>query len=736
MDIVCAMSLHPCHPSGSRGVLFLLLSFLFCSVTVAGTRLSGEVRDAASHRPIAQALVTLTSGYSSAITGNDGRFNLRIPDAGTVHLHVRRAGYHEWAGNVARPDSTLCVVELHEVLYPVDPVVTTALRTGSASERVPATIETVSADALCVRTANDAGELLAHIPGTLTRSYGGIGDVRTISLRGSASNQVLVLIDGVRLNAAQSGEVDLSTIPLESVQRIEVVRGGASAEYGADAVGGVVNIITRKESDATGLHTMLRADLGSFGSRGGGGRMEWNNGEAFGSVSYQFHQHDNRYPFLDATGTTKTRENADVRSQVVDAEGRMRVGDAGGTASLHVQYFFQNAGDPGSINDPYPHARKTNRNLELTGTWTQSLAGSFLRGQAYVNRLQFSYDNPDGVVITANDSRNIAFGAELNDRLEVAPWCNATLGADLRRDTYNGNALDVSHKRTLVGTYVQGHMGPPAEGDSTLWFSVVPAMRWDDFSDFGSRFSPKLGVVAAAGGVMRITLKSTAGLSFRAPTFNDLYWPRDNFSVGNPNLAAETATESDAGLQLRLNTSPGGMAGITYFHNDVKDLILWEAGAGGVWMPSNLGRAVLEGLETEMRAGPFLHAVECEWSYTRLHAIDRSGRTNEDGKQLPYRPEHRHAVSVHLLYGALEMSGTIEYLSRRYTTASNTTSLPAVRTLDLSAAYTVPTAVGSVTGILSCRNLTGVQYQMIESYPVPGRELRFSLRWEGGAAVN
>ena len=92
-------------------------------------------------------------------------------------------------------------------------------------------------------------ELLSRTPGVSIRRFGGLGQFSTLSIRGSSSEQVLVLVDGVRLNTGEGGSVDFSTIPLDMIERIEVIRGGGTTLYGSDAIGGVVNIVTRKAAD-------------------------------------------------------------------------------------------------------------------------------------------------------------------------------------------------------------------------------------------------------------------------------------------------------------------------------------------------------------------------------------------------------------------------------------------------------------------------------------------------------
>ncbi len=213
---------------------------------VAGVRISGTVVNARTAAPVPGALVTTTATPAPVPTDRLGAFSLSLPDSGAVTLYVRHIGFEPAALRLRLPDSSRhpLRIPLTETSFPLDPVVTTATRAPAGAASVSAAVEVIPAGDIRLRTAVDAGELLASVPGVVTRPYGALGDMRTLSIRGSTAGQVLVLIDGQRLNTAQSGEVDLSILPSDQVERVEVVRGGASAQYGADAVGGVVNIIT------------------------------------------------------------------------------------------------------------------------------------------------------------------------------------------------------------------------------------------------------------------------------------------------------------------------------------------------------------------------------------------------------------------------------------------------------------------------------------------------------------
>src|SRR5271157_2619698 len=125
-------------------------------------------------------------------------------------------------------------------------VVVTATRVDSSVLDSPSSISVISAQQVADSGATDVAQVINGQPGVVVNDYGQTGALKTVSLRGSTSSQVLVLLDGIRLNSSVNGEVDLSSIPMEIIDRIEIVRGGESSLYGSSAIGGVINIITKK----------------------------------------------------------------------------------------------------------------------------------------------------------------------------------------------------------------------------------------------------------------------------------------------------------------------------------------------------------------------------------------------------------------------------------------------------------------------------------------------------------
>jgi outer membrane cobalamin receptor len=659
----------------------------------------------------------------------NGRFILDVPGSAESAIVVDLIGYEQ--ARVSAADSAASGelrIALREAVFPMDAVVTTATRSPESAGRVPASVETIAAGDARLASSANIGELLSSVSGIRTTRYGAFGDVQTASIRGSSAGQVLVLVDGHRINDAQSGEVDLSSFDLNSIRRVEVVRGGASALYGPDAVGGVVNIVTHDpwHVPESGIHAGIGA--GSFGYRTltVGGRYAFE--DSWFDLSYRHQQAENEFAYTAPDGTELHRSNADVNNNAVSMSGGTHLNDRGGSLNLTGDYFVQQAGDPGSAAFLTPAARKENRNLRTAVSFEQPFEQHVLSVQGYVNALRFGYANPDPYFPIDNDSRNTAIGGEIRDMATISNGAILTFGASYRSDRCTGNSLSGDHARGTTGLYVQSELHPLSETDgNSAGVSIIPAIRWDKVTGFDGRLSPKLGLAAFFGQSVLWTFKGNVGTSYRAPAFNDLYWPNDGYTAGNSNLVPERSVQADLGLSVHSKESLPMTVGVTGFINTIRDLILWQSHQDGHWSPENVGTALIRGVETEIGIEPVAGSLYVEWSYTMLNAEDRTDGAASFGNQLAYRPNDSHTLLVRATLGPVDVLGEWKYTSRRFVDAANTLSIDPFHTTDLTVTYSLaPAGVRSLL-MVSVRNLEDNRYQTISGYPVPGRELRCSV---------
>ncbi len=722
---------------------FVSMLVLWCmlatmqSLAQDGSVLTGQVIDPGNKRPVSDARLELSGTPHRATTSHDGSFTMSDLAPGTYVLKVSRLGYATADVDIVLQagEQRMLTVELHEVSYLLDPVTSTATRMQSRASEVSTSVTVVPGANLEQRQAQDISDAMQEVPGVFIRPYGALGDVRTASIRGSSAGQVLILMDGQRVNNTQSGEVDLTTLPTEGIDRVEIVRGGASALYGADAVGGVINVITKSRGIAEGMTADVKILSGSFGTREAELKGDYSSGRTFTALSYRYLKSAGDFSFHPTPDSSATRVNADFVSHAFFGKERWSMDDHR-ALSFTGQYFSNEAGDPGTVSFPNTLARKRNRNALLGLAYDEEFESivQTLHIQTYYHNLLFNYEDPLAFVPILNNSHNIAAGGEVQTGFWFSDWNSMTAGYAYRWDHFSGNSLQGEFERGLHSAYLVDEVAVrPASLKGVQRVAIVPALRWDRFSDFGAQLSPKVGLVVNAGEDWLLSVKANYGRSFRAPTFNDLYWPRDYYTAGNPDLKPERAQDFDAGATLELPLLGGAGASFTWFGSTVTDLILWQPGPDGVWSPGNVGKAEIRGIEAGASVSPWRDLLTISWNYTHLDARNKSGGPDEYDKKLPDRPDNLHKITLQTRHAGFSASLDFLAVGLRYTTTSNNAFLPAYHVFNVLAGYAWDMAHGRMEAKGEVRNLGDVEYQVMSGYPVPGREFRVSLSFGVGS---
>ena len=244
--------------------------------------------------------------------------------------------------------------------------------------------------------------------------------------------------------------------------------------------------------------------------------------------------------------------------------------------------------------------------------------------------------------------------------------------------------------------------------------SILVGGRVDKHSVFGSQISPRIGM--ALHPASDITLRTSWGRAFRAPNFNDLYWPKTYMGEGNPNLNPEISESFDIGLDRKLG--PSSMLTLSLFTSSVKDKIDWAPGNDGVWRPSNVSAAKLEGAEIELKR-KFSKWVEAFVNYTYLKAIDANTQ-----KELTYKPNDSYNLGFSSLIGVFENNVQVSHIGKRYINNANTQSLPPYTVAN----FNTSTKLGTLSFNFGIQNMFNEQYEEQADYPMPGRKYTFGVK--------
>lgn len=588
-------------------------------------------------------------------------------------------------------------------------------------------------------------DVLSHVPGVQVRRFGGAGHLAEISIRGSTASQVVVLLDGIRINSAQSGAVDLSTIPFSILDRIEIQRGGGSVQAGSGAVGGVVNLVTRRAAAAP--ETRARVSGGSFGTVSGSLQAtRLIAGNEVVAAYDGFHTDGNfrfRRPEIRFGGTSIVPE-PDPLTRVNDESDRqaglLRVGrDLGESlhASLSDLVSYTSRGEPGldSGTDAvggqqlFAHQRFV-RNLavlSLDGGAREHGLGGGLRLYHRLEWTRFQDPQPRLGPSIRTDDRNGALGARFGLHGETSLLGvrqRGSLRLSFRRDGLVSDELPTVSRRTW-GAVLQDDAGI---GEGRL--RVIPALRMDHSNDFGTEWLPRVGVLARP--LPWLTLKANLERSYRLPDFDELYLPNKGFIRGNPGLEPEKATNLDAGFEVglqRLGPLRDVRLQAAWFRNDVHQSIVWVLVSPFTVAPLNSGSATIEGVESALSFG-LTPWARVSASYTWLDA-----RVDASGSPLPGRAPEEASLRLELgpASGAIRLTSEVRYTGRipvsfgGATSISPRTVVDAGLSVDLAAIHFlhVPAGLHHLTLFVDGRNLGDASVRDALFFPQPGRSLLF-----------
>jgi len=576
-------------------------------------------------------------------------------------------------------------------------VVVTATKTETEISEVPQSISVITKEEIQSSPDRTIGELLQRAPSVQVSQNGPMGALAVPHVRGSTSGQVLILVNGQRLNDAQNGQYDLNNLPLlkEDIERIEVLRGGASALYGADALAGVINIITG--TPAAKPSTSASASYGRFDSQQYSLTHRWKPGPFSYGISLGREKSDGY------------RENSRYDAWILGGEVGYSL-TSQSEVKFSARYIQKEVGLPGPVSFPDPDDRQKDDNTLLSLSYQGQITPQLKLGfRGWHNQYRNTFDAGSQGILSMGTTalhKSSESGGDFQSTYQLGKSHLFVGGLEAIEDRANSSSFGVK-QATRGAVYLQDEIEIGKPLTATL------GLRYDFHSIYNNQLDPRMGVLLRLPADFR--LRASAGRSFRAPTFNDLYWPASAFTAGNPNLKPETAWNYELGAEKDFQKiSTIKVAG---FYRDVKDLINWAPDATFVWRPSNISDAKIWGAEAEFVLYPAKGwAIPLNYSY--LYPRDES-----TGDPIPNRPKHM--VNAGIDYKSpFGLKGSLKGRYSRLYTSQGSTLNQDYFVLDARVGYEFKVwQYLSGEAYLSLTNALDKEYQTIEGYPMPPRSL-------------
>jgi len=613
-------------------------------------------------------------------------------------------------------------------------VVVTATRIDSPILESPSSISVITSTEIAASGAHDLSAVIAGQSGVVVNDYGPQGATKSVSLRGSTSSQVLVLVDGIRLNSSRDGLVDFSTIPLENIDRVEILRGGASTMYGTGAIGGVINIITKqarepsislkvtngsfiphvaREVSASMVQTSVPANMmdlvdgqtvelsmvgivGDIGLSGGG---------SFARAANGFTWHD-----ADGIDTWRRRTNADALSG--SAFAGLSSPLLGGQLAVRGVIDLSALGAPGSLQYPLDDARQGNLSASGSLSWKSDrfFADALsLDVKSSFRYAELTYNDPASPPRSVHRTRTASL--DLTQKFTFSDSASAIYGGGAYFDSADSTNLPTIKERLNLAAFLSLPFFPVDN------LTITPAVRYDYFSDFSGSISFSLSAVLALS--ESASLRASLGSAYRAPTLNELYWIDSWGTISNPNLKPETSYEGEMGFTIA--GSPFSLD-VSLFTRLVYDNIVWfydELTFTSYIL--NLTRTLFPGAEVH---GKFMltETISLEASYTFLYSLVLNDGTTElsasDDRRVPFAPVHTASMGVRYSGRVASFGIGMRYVGDEYTKIDNSASslLHGYFVADADFGYTVNE---KLTFMIAGKNLLNSLYYTQTDFPMP-----------------
>ncbi len=619
----------------------------------------------------------------------------------------------------------IAVASAQENVTTLDEVVITATRLEKGIQDQATNVSLVSGEQIENSGAKNVAEAIEGLVGiTEASERGGKGPSREIRMRsgGDTANQVLVLVDGQPINDVSLGAADLGDIPTDGIERVEVIRGPSSALWGANALGGVVNIVTRQPSE--------EGQVTKFGFRGG----------SFGTQNYNLavSNKDEGRMFVFAASKDVSmgwRENSEYTGDDLFFKSAYDLDDMG-KVGVRLTYHHSEFGLPGKNTTPFeaydgekerqaqfPDAAMSKERRHAQVAYERGIrGGGTVKLRTYGSLSDKRYECPTDFI------DDLSSGASGGIEVQLIGPCGGVIGTDIRRDAFQRKNLAMSPAVVDIDEDID-YGSVFLQKDIVLRkLTLVLGGRYDHHSIFGGQGNPRAVLVYKPRDSLK--LSANVGRAFRAPTFEDLYSPYTSWSAsawgpagdtqGNEALKPERSWGYDVGFEHRCSGTVTTRA--TFFHTEIKDLIAWDEVDPDPdydkWRPMNIGQAYNQGVEVE-----FIHRARTWLSQSISYCyLESKGKKEgeEDYIKLMYTPHNRanydltlkrrHGLRVNLRVNFTDVVKWVDDFDESH-------KLPDYTLVDCRVSQRVKRA----EVFCAAENITDRKYQSREDYPLPGR---------------
>jgi iron complex outermembrane receptor protein len=609
--------------------------------------------------------------------------------------------------------------------YKLDEVVITAGKFTTAKKNTPTRIEILDYKNADLSGSTRLPDILKSSSSVYIKSYGLTPFLQTISMNGAGPEHTLILIDGVKLNSFQNGQIDLSLIPGDNIQRIEIMNNGGSSLYGSEAISGMINIITGNRS-RSGNDAGIEASAlyGSFNTHRYSAAVSQQSHDFNTRIFYSIEKSDGDFDYNFTSGNEtikKQRKNAAYNIYDIGLSGSYFI-DTANFLKYVSAFSFQDKQVPGiETGSSSSHTMQKDRN------WNNTLISENLLSPSLSLYSTLNFQNNYMHYTTSETQKsyykNLVYAVSSDLKWNKDSF-NIIAGYSFTHASLNSNETKNGVQRNQHALYLSSEL-PVLQR-----LKLFPSARYDFISDIKKNVvSYKAGMNYQPFDNMDFALKANAGRNFRSPTFNDLYWKE----WGNPDIKPEYSFNSEAGIFYSFCSFIETTAEISFNYIEAKDKIVWMPQRNLTWKPFNIDKSVSKSASFTLTlrkefTGSF--TLNINGGYVITESKKKSETYKGDptyNKYVPYLPLNSARLNFTAEYNFISLSLLYTYTGKRYSDFENKNTADVFNLIDGALSFSFRLYELNAKIKLAINNLSNTDYETISGYPMPLRYYNLTL---------
>ncbi len=565
-------------------------------------------------------------------------------------------------------------------------------------------------------------DILKSSGNVFIKSYGSNASLNTISFNGLGAEHTLILIDGCKINSIQNSQTDLSIIPKDKIEKIEILNNGASSVYGSNAIGGVVNIITKDKLNDKAKYK-ITGNYGSFGQQ----KIIAEYLNSIDNLNF-----DVLYSQEKAKDNFKYYYNNGIEKVIKE-----RVNN-----DFNMSHFYLNLDYKFNLENEIKYTSGyyvQRRNLPGMETGTPA-SFSEQKDFNWNNKLSIKhiFHKDFELISEVNYQNNLMKYKDIisNDFYKNLVLSNTSLINYKKNNFKNTSGFEIVYTELNTGNYEsfvhrnQYGIFSSSEYNFGSKLKIFPSIRYDFINDISKNIvTGKFGINLRTFDKLSLNIRSSIGNNYSAPTFNELYWLKS----GDKNLKAEKSINFDAGIILGINFIFENIFELNYTKIKLNDKIVWKPAENGLWKPFNLDKSESDIFSFTAKFKKNITKeinINLDYNYT----YNSSKKISEDypgdlsyGKQIFYIPIEISKINFNLGYKDAGINLFYSFLGKRYSDFENKVRLPVIDLLDGNLYYSFKLSELILKTKLEINNILNQDYNIISGYPMPLRNYKFII---------